>query len=206
MIKKIISLLIVIVLLNGCLIMKINKNSEPLIDFGTPLIGHFRNKDIPKAVLYTVLFASSIIGIILFSPSQGRGTESRSIIPVERNISDPIFFSFLGTSLSSFAASSIDTAVTYHLANKKIIELNEFEWNRDLGINKHNFIISFKEEQAKKKIYENNDYSDEIVYYRKRLINGTITEDEVNFIERNDKIKEQLEKELGYYYINKELK
>ncbi|MCK4799054.1 MAG: hypothetical protein KAT05_16895, partial [Spirochaetes bacterium] len=49
-------------------------------------------------------------------------------------------------------------------------------------------------------------YKKEIEYYRERLIDGTITEDELLFLKRVPEIMESLEKELGYYYINKELK
>ena len=67
--KKVISIIILILFTNSCLVLKVNKDSAPLVDFGTPLIGHYRNGDIPKAVLYTVLFVTGIIGIVLFAPT-----------------------------------------------------------------------------------------------------------------------------------------
>ncbi len=207
MLKKIIFLIIILSLLNSCLLIKIDKDSAPLIDCGAPLIGHFRNGDITKGILYTVLFATSLIGIILFSPSQTQGYESKSIIPIERNISDPIFYSFIGTTGSIFIGSSIDTAVTYQLANKKIIELNEIELDAKLKKSKYQVIIEYREEQEKIKEKQQHEvYKKEIEYYRERLIDGTITEDELLFLKRVPEIMESLEKELGYYYINKELK
>ena len=207
MFKKIIFLIIIISILNSCLLIKIKKDSEPLIDFGVPLIGHFRNGDIPKAVFYTVSFALSCVGIILFSPSQGDANEIKAIIPVERSISDPILFAFTGTAVSSLVGSSIDTAVTYNLINDKIMDLNNIKWDRDWKKTKYQVICDFREKQEEIETVKHIEkYREEIEYYRKKLITGTITEDEINFLERVPSVKEQLEKELGYYYINQDLK
>lgn len=202
MIKKGLLIILIISVFNSCITLKIDKDAPPLIDFGTPLVGHFRNGDTLKAVLYTVLFASSVIGLILFAPTQG--IESKSIIPVERNISDPIFYSFIGTTLTAFGASSIDSAATYHIINKKIIDLNEIKWDKSSKKTKYEAIIEFREEQ--KKNNEEEQYKDEIKYYREKLINGLITDDELLFLDKTPILKKKLEKELGYYYVNKELK
>jgi hypothetical protein len=207
MLKKTIAILTAIMFFNSCIVMQIKKDSEPLIDFGTPLIGHFRNNDIPKAVLYTVLFATSVLGIILFSPSQGTGNTTKAIIPIDRKISDPIFYSFLGASLASFAGSSIDTSVTYQMVNQKILELNGLQWKSDMKTTKYEFIKKFRDEEKKLAAKEGNkNLEGEIELYRKKIINGSITEDEIFFIEKNEEMKKVLEKELGYYYINKEIK
>ena len=206
MVRKIIFSIMILLTLNSCLLMRINKDSEPLVDFGTPLIGHYRNGDTVKAILYTVLFVTGMIGVILFAPTQDGGTQS--IIPIDRKIADPVYYSLLGCTLSVPVASSIDGASTYHLANKKIIDLNEINWDPKGKIYKFDAIKNFRLEQENKFVEDSNkirmeQYKDEIEVYRKKLIDGTITQDELIFIEKSDFIREELQNEIGYYYINK---
>lgn len=127
MLKRLGGVVLIVLLLsslNSCLVFKIRQDSPPLVDCGTPLVGHFRNGDTPKAILYTSLFVTSILAVFLFAPLK----DNKSIIPIEREVSDPLFYSFIGASTGSLIGSSIDTSVTYHLANKKIIELNNIYW------------------------------------------------------------------------------
>ncbi|HOV15600.1 MAG TPA: hypothetical protein PK771_15035, partial [Spirochaetota bacterium] len=126
MLKKFVSVLLVIFMIinSSCLTIRIDKDSEPLVDFGTPLIGHFRNKDTVKAILYTALFLTGVIGIVLFSP----GENNKSIVQLDTSISQ---WGVLGFSLGAaniLGISSIDTAVTYQLANKQIIDMNGIDW------------------------------------------------------------------------------
>lgn len=206
--KKIIATLIIVLLFSNCLVLKINKDSAPLIDFGTPLAGHYNNGDIGKGIFYTILFTTLVIGVILFAPTQNGG-----VLPLDRNIADPLFYSFLGTSLSVPIASSIDTAATYHIVNKKILELNGIEWNpkEKHKLNKYQTIIKLREDADKKELEKSNEnrknnYKDEIEFYKKRLLDGSITEDELTFINKSSYLKEQLKNELGYYYVNQEKK
>ncbi|HPP04957.1 MAG TPA: hypothetical protein PK351_09060 [Spirochaetota bacterium] len=207
--KKVISIIILILFTNSCLVLKVNKDSAPLVDFGTPLIGHYRNGDIPKAVLYTVLFVTGIIGIVLFAPTPTDNGNNPGILPIDRTIADPIYYSILGATACVPIASSIDTAVTYHIVNKKIIDLNGIYWDPKGKITKYDAIIDYreKEEERLNKEYEEQRleaYKQEIEYYRQKLLDGTITEDELVFIEKSEKLSEILKNELGYYYITRE--
>ena len=200
MFKKIVSTILILFLLNSCILIKIDKDSRPLVDFGTPLIGHFRYGDVGKGVIYIVFFCTSLIGLILFAPTQYNANgNNKAIMPVSREISDPLFYTFIGTTVTSFGASSLDTAITYHLANKKIIDLNNIDWDVTSKITKYQAIKNFRETN------ENSINQDEVNYYRKKLIDGSITEDELSFIKSISQLESELEKELGYYIIKKEL-
>ncbi|HRU44414.1 MAG TPA: hypothetical protein P5322_07785 [Spirochaetota bacterium] len=204
--RKIVYICMIVLLLNGCLTLKINKDSPPLADFGVPLIGHYRNGDTVKAALYTVLFVTSMVGVILFAPTQGGG--SQPIIPIDRTISDPIYYSLLGCALTVPIASSIDGASTYHLVNKKIIDLNGIPWDPKGNITKYDAINQFRQEQEERFQRESDanrieNYREDIELYRKKLLDGTITDDELTFVEKSTFISEELKNELGYYYINK---
>jgi len=204
--RKIVYICMIVLISNGCLTLKINKDSPPLVDFGVPLIGHYRNGDTLKAVLYTVLFVTGMVGVILFAPTQGGG--SSPIIPIDRTISDPIYYSLLGCTLTVPIASSIDGASTYHLVNKKIIELNGIPWDPKGNITKYDAINQFRQEQDDRFQRESDanrieSYREDIEIYRKKLLDGTITNDELVFIEKSTFISEELKNELGYYYINK---
>lgn len=208
-ITKIISFLLIILLLNSCLVLKVNKDSHPLIDFGVPLIGHYRNGDTPKAILYTVLFVTGVIGIILFAPTPTEQGNKAGILPIERNIADPIYYALLGATASVPIASSIDSAATYHIVNKKIIDLNGIYWDPKAKITKYDAIIKYREEEEKilNKEYEEQRlkvFEKEIEYYRQKLLDATITEEELIFIEESEKLSEILRNELGYYYITRE--
>ena len=202
-------LLLVLILLNSCLVLKVNKDSMPLVDFGTPLIGHYRNGDISKAVLYTILFVTGVIGIVLFAPTPTSEGNKLGILPIERNIADPIYYSIIGATACVPIASSIDSAVTYHIINKKIIDLNGIYWDPKGNKTKYDAIMDYREAEEKRlnKEYEEErikTFEKEIEYYRQKLLDGTITEDELIFIEKSDKLSEILKNELGYYYITRE--
>ncbi len=208
-VNRIISLLLILFLLNSCLVLKVNKDSPPLIDFGTPLVGHYRNGDIPKAVLYTVLFVTGIIGIVLFAPTPTANGNQIGILPIERNIADPIYYSILGATACVPIASSIDSAATYHIVNKKIIDLNGIYWDPKGTKTKYDAIMDYREaeEERLNKEYEEERikaFEKEIEYYRQKLLDGTITEDELIFIEKSEKLSEILKNELGYFYITRE--
>jgi hypothetical protein len=205
MIKRLLVVVLIISLFCNCLVMKIDKDSEPVFDFGTPLVGHFNNGDYGKGVLYTVLLVTGIVGMILFAPSSEGG-----VIPqLDRQIADPLFYSFLGFSCSVPVASSIDTAVTYHMVNKKIIELNDLNWDPRLKVKKYDVILDYRKEMQQEfdeKVESNREdnYAEELEYYRQRLLDGTITEDELILVERADYFRERLQNEIGYYYINRQ--
>lgn len=200
-------ILIAIIMINSsCLTIRIDKDREPLIDYGTPLVGHFRNKDTVKAVLYTALFLTGILGILLFSP----GENGKSIIQLDNTIANYGILGFALGTANILAVSSIDTAVTYHLANKEIIDLNQIDWKFDpTGKNtKIKAINDFRdkkyqmmEEEAENKRLE--QYREEIELYRKKLLDRTITEDELSLIKRATKFQEELKDEVSYYYISK---
>lgn len=207
--KKSITILILTLFVNSCLVLKVNKDSPPLIDFGTPLIGHYRNGDIPKAILYTILFVTGIVGIVLFAPTPTNDGNKPGILPIDRNIADPIYYSILGATACVPIASSIDTAVTYHIVNKKIIDLNGIYWDPKSNITKYDAIIDYREKEEERLNKESEEqrleaYKKEIEYYRQKLLDGTITEDELIFIEKSEKLSEILKNELGYYYITRE--
>lgn len=203
MIKKIISLLVISFLVNSCLVLKVEKDSPPLIDAGIPIIGHYRNKDTVKAVLYTVIFASSFLGMILFSPTTDN---NETFFGLQEEVRAPVFYSLVGLTTTSFVASSIDTAATYHYVNNKIIDLNDIEWEFSLDNSKYDVIMKFREEtQNISDVKNEKELTDEIKYYQKKLIDGTITDDELFFIEHTDVLRDNLEKELGLYYISKDL-
>ena len=46
-------------------------------------------------------------------------------------------------------------------------------------------------------------YRKEIEAYRQKLIDGTITDEELIFIEKSEMIRNELQAEIGYYYLNK---
>ena len=201
MYKKIFSALLILFVLNSCVLIRINKESKPLVDFGSPFIGHFRNGDTGKGVMYILFFCTSLIGGILFAPTQYNvNGNNRAIIPVSREVSDPLFYTFIGATALSFGASSLDTVITYHLANKKIIELNNIEWDASAKLTKYQVINNFRDKKT------NSINQDEVSYYREKLINESITEDELIFIRSIPELESELEKELGYYIIKKELK
>ncbi|OHD27251.1 MAG: hypothetical protein A2086_02850 [Spirochaetes bacterium GWD1_27_9] len=207
MFKKITGIILIVLVLNSCLTIKIGKDSEPLVDFGTPIIGHFRNGDKAKGILYTALFLTSLVAFVLFTPIDTK----KCVIQIDRTYSDWVL---LGTGIgagTSLVASSIDTAVTYQIANQKIIDLNNIKWQYDpTGKNpKYLAIQNFREEQYRLKEEQSDlsrleGYKGEIEFYRKKLVNGTITDDELAFLEKAEKIKEVLKNELGFYYINRE--
>jgi len=190
------------------MVLKIKKDSPPLVDFGIPLAGHYRNKDTAKAILYTVLFSTALIGTILFAPIfyDSAYKEPIPIINFNRDITDPVFYSFLGSACAFLGASSIDTAATYHYVNDKIIELNGLEWDKKLKTTKYQFISEYQSKQAiNKEIGDAELYKNEILYYKKKLIEAAITDEELLLIKSNPVLKKNLEKELGFYYIKKEL-
>ncbi len=205
--KKIVALLVIFVLMlnSSCLTIKIDKDSDPLIDFGTPIVGHFRNKDIVKGILYTVLFLTSIVGVVLFTP----GDNNKSVVQLDSSISQ---WAMMGCAIGAgnmLAISSIDTSATYHLANKKIIDLNNIDWKYDpTGQNtKYNAIVDFKvkrdalrEEEAELARLE--QYRNEIETYRQKLLDRSITEDELTLINRAEKFREELKDELTYYNVS----
>ncbi len=205
--KKIIFFLLIALMFSNCLVLKIKKDSPPLVDFGIPLAGHYRNKDTAKAIFYTVLFSAAVLGVFLFSPMfYDKSDDPKPIININRNITDPIFYSFLGSSCAVLGASSIDTAATYHYVNNKIIELNGLEWDKKLKISKYQIITDYQNKQAANKEIEDAEiYKDEILYYKKKLIEAAITDEELLLIKSNAVLKKNLEKELGFYYIKKEL-
>ncbi|MCG8569274.1 MAG: hypothetical protein MJB14_03965 [Spirochaetes bacterium] len=250
--------------------MKVQKDSPPLVDAGTPLVGHYRNKDIPKAVLYTILFVTSLTGTILFAPTSSEG----SLLRIDESISNPLFYSFIGGSLSSLIASSVDTAVTYQIYNNKLLTMNEIHFipNLQSQIDKRTFenlilqeirtgkqrkilldiyhldlvkekyllkpdltkteirngrwlltvagfqsntkydaIVEYREQaallkQEEQKALQMQELEGEITYYREKLLKGTITQEELYFIEQSEQFKEILKNELGYYYIKQEEK
>ncbi|MBN2544538.1 MAG: hypothetical protein JXB50_01995 [Spirochaetes bacterium] len=206
--KKIISILLITLLFSNCLVLKIKKDSPPLVDFGIPLAGHYRNRDTAKAIFYTVLFSTAVIGTFLFAPMfyDNSYNDPVPVINFNRNITDPVFYSFLGSACTILGASSIDTAVTYHYVNNKIIEINDQEWDRKMKITKYQFITDY---QRKLEIINENEdnkiYKNEILYYKKKLIDATVTDEELLLIKTNPVLKKNLEKELGFYYIKKEL-
>ena len=66
--KSFAMILIAIIMINSsCLTIRIDKDREPLIDYGTPLVGHFRNKDTVKAVIYMFLFNRDFGYFTIFS-------------------------------------------------------------------------------------------------------------------------------------------
>lgn len=200
--------LLIVIGLNSCVVMKINKDSPPLVDFGTPLIGHFRNGDHIKGGIYLGIFLTAAVSMILFSPT----SEDGAIIPVPREVSDPIFYSSLGVAAgTAILVSPIDTAITYHVGNKKIIDFNEIPWEKGGKITKYQAIENWQieqerleEERLNKKRLEM--YEDEIEMYRKKLLDGTITDEELEKINRAPIFKELLEKEINYYHVNQEIK
>ncbi len=205
MFKKVVVILIISSMLTSCITMKVGKESPPMVDFGTPIVGHFRNKDIAKGVLYTSLFITFIVSTVLFAPA---GANGQSIIPIDGTISNPIFFASIGCAGGSLVGSTIDTAVTYQIYNSKIIELNNIPWDPKGNIKKYEAINNFRAQQDDGKMQKAEDaraegYKDTIELYRKKLIDGTITDDELALIERSEFFKENLKNELGYYTINK---
>jgi hypothetical protein len=176
-----------------------------MLDFGTPIIGHFRNKDIAKGVLYTSLFLTFVLTSVLFSPV---GANNQSLIPIDRTISDPIFYASLGCSAASLIGSTVDTAVTYQIYNSKIIKLNDIPFDPKGNIKKYEAINNFRVKQEEEKMQKAEDsrveaYKDTLELYRKKLIDGTITDDELSLVEKSEYFKENLKMELGYYTINK---
>ncbi len=200
-----ITMLTLLTTTTGCMTIKISKDSPALADFGTPIVGHFRNGDTAKGIVYTVLFLSGLIGLLLFSPSRG----GNSIIPVSREISDPVYYSFLGFTLNVPAVSSIDTAVTYHLANRQILDLNQIEFDPKGKINKFETIQKYRQQEIDNKIISNQFstvYAKEIAYYKKVLIEGTVTAEELTLITNHDEFNEHLKNEIGYYNIKHSVK
>lgn len=212
MFKKSVHLIVLLVFLfniTGCLTIKIDKDSEPLVDFGTPIVGHFRNHDTVKGVLYTVLFITSIIGLVLFAPGPSDDDNQGSILPISNEICNWSMLGFGIGAANVFAASSIDTAVTYQLANRKIIDLNKIDWKYDPTgkETKYNSIVKYRQEQdiMKEQAAENarfEQYKGEIEIYRKKLLDKSITDDELALIERAEKFHEELKDELTYYKIS----
>jgi len=205
MLKKIIVIIIVTTLLTSCITMKVGKDSPPMVDFGTPIIGHFRNKDIAKGILYTSFFLTFVLSAVLFAPA---GDTGRAIIPIDRTISDPIFYASIGSSAASLIGSTVDTAVTYQIYNSKIIKLNNIPFDPKGTIKKYEAINNFIIKQEEDKMQKAEDsrfegYKETLELYRKKLIDGTVTDDELLLIERSEYFKENLKNELGYYTINK---
>ncbi len=200
---KIISIVTLLFFINGCLTIKIDKDSEPLPDFGSPIIGHFRNGDTVKGVIYTVLFAAGVIGLILFAPSS---VDGKAIIPVERNVSDPVYFAFLTHTLNVPAVSAIDTATTYHLANAKILELNGLTFDPNGELTKYQVIMNHRElireiSAIEEQLGFEETYKNEIEHYKNALIDGTITPEEMSFLNNDERFRSLLINEIGYYNI-----
>ena len=90
------------------------------------------------------------------------------------------------------------------LQQNKLNRLPETNWDVNSYPNPFKQILnlSFKTEGI-------NDYTIQVtdIAGKKQWLNKnvTITQDELMFIERTPEIKENIEKELGYYYLNKEL-
>ena len=205
MLKKVVVIIIITTLLSSCITMKVGKDSPPMVDFGTPIIGHFRNKDIVKGILYTSLFLTFVLSAVLFAPA---GDNGQGVIPIDRTISDPIFFASIGCASASIIGSTVDTAITYQIYNSKIIKLNNIPFDPKGNIKKYEAINNFRIQQEEDKIQEVVDsraegYRETLELYRKKLIDGTITDDELILIERAEYFKENLKNELGYYTINK---
>ena len=204
MLKKIIVIVMITILSTSCITMKVDKDSPPMIDFGTPIVGHFRNKDTAKGILYTSLFLTFILTAILFAPTNN----GNAIIPIDKSISDPIFYASLGCTGASFIGSSIDTAITYQIYNSKILKLNDVPFDPKANLKKYEVINNFRINQEEEHIRKTDDvrfeaYKETLDLYRKKLIDGTITDDELILIEKSEYFKENLKMELGYYTINK---
>ena len=199
---QILSLILIVLLLNSCITINITKDSKPLIDPGIPIVSQFRNGDTAKGVFYTIILVTALVGAIVFSPatSSSYGQNGQSLF--DRRYSDPIYYTCLSTAGTvTFVISPIDSIVSYQYVNKKIIDLNKIEWNLKLGKTKYEVIKEFQDDQiakkniAKRKIVNN---------FKLKLLDGSITNEELAIIEIDPELKELVKNELGYYNINKE--
>ena len=203
--KKIIALILMITMLSSCVTLHLNKDSEPLVDFGTPIVGAFRNKDYVAAGIFTSLFLSFLVCTFVFAPySSG----DKSFTGIDTSISDPLFFSFLGATLATPVASTIETACMYHYVNQKIIDMNGIFFDPHDKIKKYDVINEFRADEERRMEEASNRaqlelYRKEIEAYRQKLIDGTITDEELIFIEKSEMIRNELQAEIGYYYLNK---
>ena len=118
--KKIIALILMITTLSSCVTLHLNKDSEPLVDFGTPIVGAFRNKDYVAAGIFTSLFLSFLVCTFVFAPySSG----DKSFTGIDTSISDPLFFSIISWVIRVkallIAFSSISLALSFMVKPQK---------------------------------------------------------------------------------------
>lgn len=203
--KKTIAAILLMTTMCSCVTMHLDKDSAPLIDFGTPIVGHFRNKDYVSAGIFTSLFLSFLVCTFVFAPFASNQT---SFTGLDTGISDPLFFSFLGATLATPVASTIETACMYHYVNQKIIDLNGIFFDTHDKLKKYEAINAFRADEERRMEEASNRaqlelYRREIEAYRQKLIDGTITDEELIFIEKSEMIRNELQSEIGYYYLNK---
>ena len=203
--KKITALILMAATLSSCVTLHIDKDSAPLVDFGTPIVGHFRNKDYAAAGVFTSLFLSFLVCTFVFAPI---GSDQKSLTGLDTKISDPLFFSFLGATLATPVASTIETVCVYHYVNQKIIDENGLFFDPHDKLKKYEVINAFRADEERRIEEESNRaqlelYRKEIEAYRQKLIDGTITDEELIFIEKSEMIRNELQTEIGYYYLNK---
>jgi hypothetical protein len=202
--KRMIALFCIILTLNSCITLKVDKDSRPLVDFGVPIVGQYRNKDYVNAIIYTVLALSFLTTAILFTPNADN--KSGAILPVSGDTAFIVTAASYGSLAGTCVISSIDSAVSYNVINDKILKLNNLKWDPYGKLSKHEQIIKYREDLEMKKveeaeIFRMEQYKKEAEIYKQKLIDDTITSDELLLIERSDFLKDFLKDELGYYKI-----
>lgn len=169
----------------------VTKYSEPYKDFGTPLAGSYKNGEKVKAGLYIAGTIIALLSSLLFAPIQENG---KGIIPIDENIGTPLSLSLLGVGVSTaLIISPIDTVISYHRRNNKIMELNGIEFDRKNKLMKHDAIAKYREDLIK----------EEIEKYRIKFAEGSITTRDIYIIGSDEKLAEGLKIELAGYMKRK---
>lgn len=185
--KKIIVPILIITTILSCKSAPVTKDSEPYKDFGIPIAGHYRNGEMVKASIYTAASILTLLSALVFAPI---GENGKSVTQLDQTYGTPISLGLLGVTASiALIASPIDTAVSYHKRNQKIIELNNIEWSDKSNVTKYQAIINHRK-QIK---------LDQIENYRRKFYEGTITRAEVNIVNDDEELKNGLAKELEYF-------
>ncbi|HBD96014.1 MAG: hypothetical protein A2015_16575 [Spirochaetes bacterium GWF1_31_7] len=191
--KKIIASLLISFILIGCVSTPIPKQevitefSEPYKDFGTPLAGSFKNGQKIKGAMYITVSLLTLLTSLLFAPIQENGG---SIIPMDNTISTPLSLSLLGVGISTaLIISPIDTAISYHKRNQKIIDLNSIEWNKNSKLNKYNAILEHRANIKKNQIEK----------FKIRFAEGSITITDIYIIGSDQDLLDALKIEVEAY-------
>lgn len=164
----------------------INADSMPFKDAGTPLAGSFKNGQRIKGGAYLAATLLTLACSLLFVPIQDDG---RSVIPIDDRISIPISLGVVGLAASiALIASPIDTAISYHTRNKKILELNAIEWKAG-KTTKYQAILDHR-------IFLKQQ---EIEGFRKKFLLNTITDRDIYIISSDEEMAEALKLEVEMY-------